>query len=161
MGEGYKTLGFIVIAILYVVVGIMAARGTIGIFRKIFTPKTEQIVYAIFLIIIAALYLAFAAYFEATTAWQLETIVVVAFAAMGLLGIRLPVALIVGFPLHGIWDILHELQSHAGYSAFEPGQLTAIPLAYGFFCAAFDFYVAVYFVQRRAEWKAAWKAVPR
>src|SRR5262249_45496229 len=101
--------------------------------------------------------LAFAAYFEATASWQLEASVVVAFAALGLLGVRLPLALIIGFPLHGIWDMLHELQSHAGYSAFEPGQLTAIPLAYGFFCAAFDFYVAVYFIGRRAEWNAAWK----
>jgi hypothetical protein len=159
MGEGHSMLGFLVIASLYVVIGVMAARGTICIFRKIFAPRTEQIFYAVFLILIAALYLAFVAYFGAATAWQLETAVVLAFVVIGLLGVRLPSALIVGFSLHGLWDLLHELHAHGGYSAFESGHLTAIPLAYGFFCAAFDFYMAVYFYGRRADWSAAWKVV--
>ena len=85
---------------------------------------------------------------------------VMAFVAIGLLGVRLPFALIGRYTLHGLWDLLHEVQVHGGYSAFEPGQLTAIPLAYGLFCAAFDFYMAAYFYGRRAEWGAAWKAVP-
>ena len=110
---------------------------------------------------IAAFYLAFAAYFGAATAWRLETAVVLAFVAIGLVGARLPLALIIGYPLHGLWDVLHELQAHGGYSAFEPGQLTAIPLAYGVFCAVFDFSVAAYFYTRRAEWAAAWKLAPR
>jgi hypothetical protein len=158
MGQGYKMLGFVVIAVLYVVIGLMAARGTIGIFRKILTPKSEQIVYAVFLILVAAFYLAFAAYFEAATAWQLEMTAVLAFVVIGVLGVRLPFALIVGFSMHGLWDLLHELQAHGAYSAFEPGQLTAIPLAYGLFCAAFDFYMAAYFYRRRLDWSAAWKA---
>lgn len=158
MGEGYKMLGFVVIAILYLAIGVMAAKGTIGIFRKILTPKSEPIFYAVFLILIATIYLAFAAYFGAATAWQLEVTVVAAFVVIGLLGVRLPLALIVGYSMHGLWDSLHELQTHAGYSAFEPGQLTAIPLAYGFFCAAFDFYMAAYFYRRRVEWSAARKA---
>jgi hypothetical protein len=83
----------------------------------------------------------------------------VAFAAMGLAGARLPFALIVGFSLHGLWDLLHELQAHGAFAPFEPGRLTAIPLAYGFFCAAFDFSMAAYFYARRAEWREAWKAV--
>lgn len=82
-----------------------------------------------------------------------------AFAAIGLLGVRLPYALIVGYSLHGLWDLLHEFQAHGTYSAFKPGQLTAIPLAYGVFCAAFDFYMATYFYGRRAEWIREWKAV--
>jgi hypothetical protein len=56
---------------------------------------------------------------------------------------------------------LHELQAHGAYSAFAAGQLTAIPLAYGFFCASFDFCIAGYFYARRAKWVAAWKAVPQ
>ena len=36
--------------------------------------------------------------------------VVVAFVAIGLLGARLPFALIVGYSLHGLWDLLHEFQ---------------------------------------------------
>ena len=85
MAHGYSMLGFVVIAILYVVIGLMAARGTICIFRKILSPKPEQMLYAMFLILIAALYLAFVAYFGAATAWQLETAVVLAFVAIGLL----------------------------------------------------------------------------
>jgi len=152
-------LGFVVIAILYVVIGVMAATGTISIFRKIFTPKSEQIFYAMFLALVAGFYLAFVAYFGAASAWPLEGTLVVAFVAIALLGARLPFALIVGYCLHGLWDFLHELQAHGGHPAFAPGQLTAIPLAYGFFCAAFDFYMAVYFYRRRAEWSAAWKGV--
>lgn len=155
MGEGYGMLGFVVIVILYAGIGLMAAAGTIVTVRKIPGPKAEQIFYAISLIMIATFYLAFAAYFEVATAWRVETAAVVAFVAIGLLGARLPFALIVGYSLHGLWDLLHELQAH-GASAFEPGQLTAIPLAYGIFCAVFDFYMAAYFYTRRAEWSAAW-----
>jgi uncharacterized protein DUF6010 len=161
MGHGYSMLGFVVIVILYGVIGLMAAAGTILIARKFLAPKAEQVFYAMFLIMIAAFYLAFAAYFGVTTAWRLETTVVVAFVAIGLLGTRLPFVLIVGYALHGLWDLLHELQAHGAYSAFEPAQLTAIPLAYGVFCAAFDFCVAAYLYTRRAEWSAGWKAVPR
>jgi hypothetical protein len=160
MGLGYKMLGFVVIAALYIVIGVMAARGTICIFRKIFTPKAEQIFYAIFLILVAALYLAFGAYFGAATAWKVETTVVAVFVAISLLGVRLPFALMFGYIMHGLWDGLHELQAHGGHSMFEPGQLTAIPLAYGFFCAAFDFYMAAYFYRRRVEWSAWRKAAP-
>jgi Family of unknown function (DUF6010) len=154
-------LGFVVIMILYWAIGLMAAAGAIFIARKFFAPKSEQIFYAMFLIMIAAFYLAFVDYFGAATAWRLETAVVVAFVAIGLLGVRLPFALIVGYSLHGVWDLLHELQAHGAYSAFEPGLLTPIPLAYGVFCAAFDFCMAGYFYVRRAQWIAAWKAVPR
>ena len=55
MGPGYTMLGFIVIAFLYVVIGIMAATGTISIFRKIFTPKPEQIFYAMLLVLVVPL----------------------------------------------------------------------------------------------------------
>jgi hypothetical protein len=161
MGQGYSMLGFVVIVILYAVIGLMAAAGCISIARKILAPKAEQIFYAMFLIMVAAFYLAFVAYFGVATAWRLETAVVVGFVAIGLLGARLPFALIVGYSLHGLWDLLHELQAHGACSAFEPGKLTAIPLAYGFFCVAFDFYVAAYSYTRRAEWSAAWQVVPR
>ena len=161
MGQGHSTLGFVVIVILYAAIGLMAAAGTIFIARKILTPKAEQIFYAAFLILIAAFYLAFTAYFGVATAWQVETAAVVAFVAIALLGARLPFALIVGYALHGVWDLLHELQAHGAYSAFGPGQLTAIPLAYGVFCAAFDFCMAGYFVTRRAEWNTEWKAKPQ
>jgi hypothetical protein len=158
MGRGYSLLGFVVIVILYATVGLMAAAGTIFFTRKYLAPKAEQIFYAMFLIMIAAFYLAFTAYFGAATAWRMETAVVVAFAAIALVGMRWPFALIVGYSLHGLWDMLHELQAHGAYSAFGPGRLTAIPLAYGIFCLVFDYCIAAYSYSRRAEWSAAWKA---
>jgi uncharacterized protein DUF6010 len=159
MHQGYSLLGFVVIVILYAVIGLMAASGVILIARKILSPKAEQIFYAMFLIMIATFYLAFTAYFGVATAWRLETAVVVAFVVIGLLSARLPFALIIGYSLHGLWDLLHELQAHGAYPAFEPGRMTAIPLAYGVFCAAFDFCVAAYFLSRRKEWITAWEAV--
>jgi hypothetical protein len=152
-----RMLGFVVIVVLYASIGLMAATGAILFVRKYLAPKLEQIFYAWFLIMVAAFYLAFAAYLGAATAWRLEATVVAAFVAFGLLGMRLPFVLVSGYLLHGIWDFLHELQAHGANSGFEPGQLTAIPLAYGIFCAAFDVCVAAYAYRRRAEWNAAWK----
>jgi hypothetical protein len=156
MGEGYSMLGFVVIVVLYAVIGLIAAVGTIVTVRKILGSKSEQIFYAMFLIMFATFYLAFSAYFAAATAWRVEAGVVVAFVAIGLLGVRLPFALMVGYSLHGLWDLVHELQALGAYAAFGPGQLTAIPLAYGIFCAVFDFRMAAYFYTRRADWSAAW-----
>jgi hypothetical protein len=157
MNHGYSVLGFVVIVILYVSIGLMAATGAIFMARKILAPKAEQIFYAMFLIMIALFYLAFTAYFGVATAWRLELAAVAAFSALALFGLRLPFALIVGYPLHGVWDLLHELQAHGVHSAFDPGQLTMIPLAYGVFCAAFDFTMGAYFYTQRVKWSATWK----
>jgi hypothetical protein len=161
MDQPYRMLGFVVIMVLYAVIGLLAAAGTVCIARKILSPKEEQIFYAIFLCMIAAFYLAFTAYFGVATAWRPETAAVVGFVALGLLGARLPTALIVGYSLHGVWDLLHELQAHGAYSAFEPGQLTQIPLAYGVFCLAFDFAMAAYFYVRSATWIAEAQTQPK
>ena len=154
----YRMIGFLVIVILYLVIGLFAAAGTVFTVRKVFSGKTEQIFYAMFLALIAAFYLAFAAYFGATEAWRLEAAAVTAFVVIGLLGARFPFALIAGYSLHGLWDLLHELRAHTS-SFIEPRQLTAIPLAYGLCCAAIDFGLAAYFYTRRKEWIAAWKSV--
>jgi hypothetical protein len=151
------TIGFVVIMILYATIGLMAAAGAILVVPKFLAPRAEQIFYGVFLVLIAAFYMAFAAYFGTETAWRVETAAVVIFTAIGLFGTRLPIALIVGYPLHGLWDLLHELQAHGAWLGFEPEQLTAIPLAYGIFCLVFDFCMAAYFHTRRGEWDAAWK----
>ena len=158
MGEASSTIGFIVIVTLYIVIGLMSAAGSIFVSQRIFAPKAEQIFYGLFLVPIAGFYLAFAAYFGIATAWPLESTAVAAFAAIGLLGMRIPFALIVGYPLHGLWDVLHELHVHGGFSVFEPGQATAVPLAYGIFCATYDFCMAAYFYARRRDWGAGWES---
>jgi hypothetical protein len=158
MGEASSMIGFVVIVNLYIVIGLMSAAGSIFVSQKIFTPKAEQIFFGIFLIPVAGFYLAFTAYFGIETAWLLESAAVLAFVAIGLLGIRVPFALVVGYPLHGLWDLLHELHAHGGFSVFESGQATAIPLAYGIFCATYDFCMAAYFYTRRGDWAAAWES---
>ena len=160
MDQGYSLLGFVVIEILYATIGLLAAAGTISITRKIFGPKAEQFFYGMFLILVAAFYLAFVAYFGNAAAWHVETAAVLVFAMISVFGVRIPIALIAGYSLHGLWDLLHELQAYGAYSAFEPGQLTAVPLAYGVFCAAFDVCIAAYCYARRAEWSAAWTVQP-
>jgi hypothetical protein len=156
MDPQYSLIGFGAIVVLYAVVGLLAAAGTIFIIRENLGPRAEQAFYGIFLILVAAFYLAFAAYFGSTTVWQAETAAVVVFGLIGAFGVRLPVALVVGYSLHAVWDLLHELHAQGIMPVFEPGQLIAIPLAYGVFCAVFDLVIAAYAYRRRAEWSAAW-----
>ena len=154
MRDTSRIIGFIVIAVLYLTIGFLSAAGSIYLSRKIFKPKAEQTFYGLFLIAIAGFYLAFTAYFGTEAAWRLEWAGVLVFAAMGLTGTRLPFVLIVGYPLHGVWDMLHEFQAHGTLSIFGADQLTAIPLAYGIFCLAYDFSMGAYFINRRKEWAA-------
>ena len=154
--DQYSMLGFLVIVVLYATIGLLAATGAISITRKIFGPKAEQVFYGLFLVIIAAFYLAFVAYFGNAAAWRAETVAVVLFALIDLFGVRLPTALVIGYALHGAWDLVHELQAQGAVSAYYLGRLTAVPLAYGVFCAAFDVYIAAYAFKRRDEWSAAW-----
>lgn len=160
MSELGSTVGFVVIVILYASVGVLAAMGSIVLGRKLFAPRHEQVFYGLFLVAIAAFYLAFAACFRAGSSWAVESTAVVFFAVFGLAGTRLPAALILGYALHGLWDLLHEWHAHAGAVILAPEQLTPIPLGYGVFCLAFDVGIGVYFVTRKTTWNEDWKAQP-
>ena len=150
-----------IIIVLYMSVGLLAAAGSIFISQKLFLARGEQIFFGLFFIAIAGFYLAFTAYFENPEAWRLEVGAVIVFAVFGILGLRFPVALILGYSLHGIWDVVHEIHAFGGVGPFGAKEITEIPLAYGVFCAAFDWCVAGYFYTRRHEWNAAWKAHAR
>jgi uncharacterized protein DUF6010 len=150
-----------IIVVLYLSVGFLAAAGSVFISQKLFSAKAEQIFFALFLVAIAAFYLAFTAYFGNPQAWRLEVGAVTVFAFLGFLGLRLPVVLIIGYLLHGVWDVLHEVYALSGASPFGAEKMTELPLAYGAFCAAFDCCVAAYFCTRRRDWNAAWKADAR
>jgi len=150
-----------VIIVLYLCVGFLAAAGSISISQKLFSARAEQIFFALFLVAIAAFYLAFTAYFSDEEAWRFETMAVVVFAIFGLAGLRVPSLLIVGYLLHGAWDVLHEVHAFSGTDIFGAHRLTDLPLAYGAFCAAYDWCMAGYFYTRRREWNAAWKARAR
>ena len=58
-------IGGLVVAMLYVVIGLLSAIGSIFVFRRTFQGRWEQIFWACFLVVIAAFYLSFAAYFGA------------------------------------------------------------------------------------------------
>lgn len=150
-----STIGFTVIVILYVVIGLLAAAGSVVVSQKLFSGRSEQVFYGVFLAAIAGFYLAFVAYFGDSSSWSTELFAVLAFSLLGVLGTRYAAVLILGYPLHGIWDALHELSAHTGYSVLGPEQFTAIPLAYGVFCATYDVAIAVYFVRRRGSWESA------
>jgi membrane protease YdiL (CAAX protease family) len=150
-----------VIIILYLVIGFLAAAGSISISQKLFSAKAEQIFFGLFLIVIAAFYLAFTTYFGNQGAWQLEAAAVSVFAVFGLIGVRVPVMLIVGYLLHSVWDVLHEIHAHGGGDLFGAQQTTQIPLAYGAFCMAYDWCMAAYFYTRRRQYASAWTAPAR
>jgi hypothetical protein len=149
-------MAFLVIIVLYVSIGFLAAAGSVCISKKLLSPKVEQIFFALFLIAIAGFYLAFTAYFGHEAAWHLEAGGVIVFAAFGLLGIRIPSVLIIGYLLHGVWDVLHEIHAHHQGDLFGGQQATDLPLAYGAFCATYDWCMVAYFYTRRAQWRAAW-----
>jgi hypothetical protein len=79
-GSSSQFIGGLVVALLYVVIGLLGAIGSIVVFRRIFQGRWEQIFWASFLVVIAAFYLSFAAYFGASThAWQTEVVGVTVF----------------------------------------------------------------------------------
>lgn len=151
-----SALGLMVIVVLYVAIGAMSAAGSVYLSKLVLTAKQEQIFFGLFLIPIAAFYLAFSAHFGNKDAWPLEATAVAVFSVLGLVGIRVSFALIVGYLLHGVWDGIHEFNALAGGSLLGPRQTTSVPLAYGFFCASYDVLIAGYFYTRRNDWQAAW-----
>jgi hypothetical protein len=149
-----------VIFALYIGIGLMSAAGSVFISKKLFSAKVEQTFFALILIPIAGFYLAFTSYFGNEGAWRFEAGGVIAFAALGLLGVRVPVVLIIGYLLHGLWDVLHEIHAHGAGELFG-AQHTEVPLAYGAFCATYDWCMVAYFYTRRGQWRAAWVARAR
>lgn len=150
-------MAFVVIIILYAGIGLMSAAGSVVIVRRFFSARGEQIFFALFLIAIAGFYLAFTEHFGAEGAWRIEMAGVLAFGVLSLVGIRVPIVLILGYFVHGLWDVLHEMHAHGRMDLFHARQLTPIPLAYGVFCATYDWCMAAYFHTRRRDWKAAWE----
>lgn len=151
----------LVILILYLGIGVMSAVGSMAIAKKLFSARAEQIFFGVLLTPIAAFYLAFTAYFGSSDAWRLEAITVVMFAVLGTLGMRVTVALLVGYATHGLWDLLHELHIHGVAGVYGTSRMSEIPLAYGVFCATYDWCMTGYFYTRRKQWNAAWKAPAR
>jgi len=147
-----------IIMVWYVGIGALAAAGSTYLSHRFVPAKHEATLYGLFLIPVAAVYLGFTSYFGDRAAWSLEIVAVLAFAVMGCLGTRVPIVLMAGYALHGGWDLFHEVQAHMQVDVFGGREATTIPLAYGAFCATFDWVVVIYFAYRRRHWVAAWKA---
>src|ERR1700738_213568 len=148
-GSSSQFIGGLVVALLYVVIGLLSAIGSILIFRRIFQGRWEQIFWASWLVVIAAIYLSFAAYFGASThAWQTEAVGVAVFLVCAVSGLFSRSALAVGYVIHPLWDLSHSLfgSSLAGLS------LTELPLGYGGFGVAYDFTVACYLMVSDTAW---------
>jgi hypothetical protein len=142
-------IGGLVVVLLYVVIGFLAAIGSILIFRRIFQGRWEQIFWASFLVLIAAFYLSFAAYFGVSPhAWQTEVAVVVVFLVCAVVGLFFRPAIAVGYVMHGLWDLSHSLSG----SSLAGLPITEIPLGYGIFCATYDFTVACYLMTSETAW---------
>src|SRR5436190_4913435 len=148
-GSGSQFIGGLVVALLYVVIGVLGAIGSILVFRRVFQGRWEQIFWASFLLVIAAFYLSFAAYFEASThAWQTELVAVAVFLVCAVAGLFFQPAIAVGYVMHGVWDLSHSLSG----SSLVGLSITEIPLGYGIFCATYDFTVACYLMISDTAW---------
>jgi Family of unknown function (DUF6010) len=153
-GSSSQFIGGLVVGLLYLVIGLLSAIGTILIVRRIFQGRWEQIFWASFLVVIAAFYLSFAAYFGASPhAWQTEVVGVAVFLVCAVCGLFFRPAIAVGYVMHGLWDLSHSLSgsSLAGLS------ITDIPLGYGIFCATYDFVVAGYLIRSDTAWHESGK----
>jgi len=148
-GSSSQLIGGLIVDVLYAVIGVLGATGSILVFRRIFQGRWEQIFWACFLVMIAAFYLSFAAYFGASPhAWQTELIGVAVFFICAVGGLFSRSAIAVGYVVHGVWDLSHCLSgsSLAGLS------ITDIPLGYGIFCSTYDFVVAGYLMTSDSAW---------
>ena len=87
-------------------------------FQRIFQRRWEQIFWTSFLVVIAAFYLSFAAYFGAPAhAWQTEVIGVAAFLVCAMGGLFARPAIALGYVRHGVWDLSHGLYGSSGTRA--------------------------------------------
>ena len=138
-GSNSQLVGGFVVGMLYAVIGVLSAIGSIVVFRRIFQGRWEQIFWSWFLVAIAAFYLSFAAYFGAQAkAWQTELVFVALILACAVCGLFYRPAIAFGFAMHGLWDIDHSL---FGSSLFGL-PTTEIPVGYGMLCLTFDLTVA-------------------
>ena len=153
-GSSSQFIGGLIVAALYVVIGLLSAIGSILVFRRIFQGRWEQIFWACFLVVIAAFYLSFAAYFSASPdAWRTELVGVAIFLICAVLcGLFFRPAIAIGYVMHGLWDLSHSLSGPS-----LAGLMTDIPLGYDLFCSTFDFVVAGYLMISDTAWHESGK----
>lgn len=113
----------------------IAAATAIGLFGTVIGFDRERSFYPVVLIVIAALYLLFAAIAGATNSLLAETIPALGFVVMATLGFRkTPWLVVAGLALHGVFDFFHHaIISNPGVPRWWPG-----------WCLAYDVVAAAY-----------------
>lgn len=126
------------------IVGIAAATA-VGIFGTLVGFDKERSFYPCVLIVIASLYLLFAAMANSTGSLVSETIPAIVFVTLAVLGFRrkAPWLVVAGLALHGVFDLFHQaVIVNPGVPAWWPGWC----LSYDVVAAA---YLAVLILLRR------------
>lgn len=117
------------------VIGITAAT-VVGLFATVVGFDKERGFYPVVLIVIAALYLLFAAMANSTASLVAETIPALVFVTMAVLGFRkkAPWLVVAGLALHGFFDFFHHaVIENPGVPAWWPG-----------WCLSYDVVAAAY-----------------
>lgn len=113
----------------------LAAAVAVGLFASVIGFDKERSFYPVVLIVIAILYLLFAAMAGSTDSLVTEAIPALMFVAMAALGFRKsPWLVVAGLALHGVFDFFH----HAVIA--NPG----VPVWWPGFCLAYDVVAAAY-----------------
>jgi hypothetical protein len=116
------------------IIGIIAAIG-VGLFATVVGFDKERGFYPVVLIVIAALYLLFAAMANSTGSLVPEAVAALAFVTMAVLGFqKSPWLVVAGLALHGVFDFFHAaLIANPGVPVWWPG-----------WCLAYDVVAAAY-----------------
>ena len=116
------------------VIGIVGAVA-VGLFASVIGFDQERSFYPVILIVIAALYLLFAAMAKSTGALLAEAIPALMFVTIAAIGFRKTPWLVVGgLSLHGVFDFFHHaVIANPGVPAWWPG-----------WCLAYDVVAAAY-----------------
>lgn len=113
-----------------------AAATAVGLFATVVGFDKERGFYPVVLIVIAALYLLFAAMANSTASLLAETIPALLFVTLAVLGFRkkAPWLVVLGLALHGVFDFFHhEVIENPGVPAWWPG-----------WCLSYDVVAAAY-----------------
>jgi hypothetical protein len=117
------------------VIGIAAATA-VGLFSTVVGFDKERGFHPVVLIVIATLYLLFAAIANSTASLLAETIPALVFVTMAVLGFRkkAPWLVVAGLALHGVFDFFHHsVIENPGVPAWWPG-----------WCLSYDVVAAAY-----------------
>ena len=116
------------------VIGVTAAVG-VGLFGTMIGFDKERSFYPVVLIVIATLYLLFAAMAKSTGSLVAEAIPALVFVAMAAVGFRkTPWLVVTGLALHGVFDFFHHaVIANPGVPEWWPG-----------WCLSYDVVAAAY-----------------